>query len=113
MSIAGTILSQAHKNDETVKIVGPYHGFYGARNEVARSQYILHTLSWAMPSQGAGTVNSAGAPPAAQTPSLTYWASSFKGLCPGLTSFQELTMPMMGFLKVLVAIARGVHETDI
>ena len=57
---------------------------------------------WLMPSQGAGTLNSAGVPPAAHIPSLTYCANSPKALCAGFTSVAELTTPMMGFLRSLV-----------
>ena len=71
MSIPGTILSQEHRNTRPSK---PWAFAIASmlpaiRSREGRMQCIPSPC--AMPSQGAGTLNSAGVPPAAQMPSLT------------------------------------------
>ena len=63
------------------------------------SEYFIPVCPMAMPSQTPMAGNSSGVPPAAATPSFAAAAISRKWICPGITSLNELQMPISGFCK--------------
>ena len=71
MSMAGTILSQEHRKTSPSKAWALAMASTEAAIRSRWGRIYCIPMSWAMPSQGAGTVNSAGVPPAAHTPSFT------------------------------------------
>ena len=81
-----------------------------ATSSLELREYFMPSWPMMIPSQIPMVENSKGVPPAMRIPAFTASETWFKWRCPGMSSFAELAIPIMGRIDLCICQSQGLKK---